>query len=79
MYLALLEMHLIPLLWVSTQSVFATSHPEAFTPSLPTVHLDSGTFIGNESNGITQFLGIPFAESTYVTIHLRASRSLTCP
>jgi hypothetical protein len=33
-----------------------------------TVKLDNGTFIGTKSNGITKFLGIPFAKPPSVTL-----------
>lgn len=53
-------MRLSPLIALSVQSLLS----DAIVNVAPTVHLDSGLFIGNQSNNIAQFLGIPFAEST---------------
>ena len=39
-------------------------HPRA----APTVTLDSGTFTGSSSGGISKFLGIPFGQTTSVSI-----------
>lgn len=35
--------------------------------SLPTVVLDNGTFIGNQTGNVIQFLGIPYALPPYVS------------
>lgn len=45
--------------------VFGHSVPHARS-SGPTVQLDQGTFLGNATANVTQFLGIPYAIPPYV-------------
>lgn len=42
----------------------------AWHGGLPTIQLDNGTFIGNQTGNVTQFLGIPYALPPYVFIIL---------
>ena len=61
---------LLSLLSVLPVIILATAHLQEPEPvsDAPTVHLDGATFIGSINNTVSQFLGIPFAQSTYVFI-----------
>lgn len=37
---------------------------------LPTIRLDNGTFTGNRTGNVTQFLSIPYALPPYISIVL---------
>jgi hypothetical protein len=46
------------------------AHPRAqFDAANPTVRLDDGVFVGVNNNTVSEFLGIPYGQTTYVPIN----------
>ena len=63
-----------PLFTILIPSVLgALVHPRA---TAPTVRLDNGVFIGGINNTVSQFLGIPFGQSTCVLVTVESKKQL---
>lgn len=63
-------------LLAGSASAYPHGSPEA-RAAAPTTKLDQGTFVGKSSNGVSSFLGIPFALPPWVHCMTPALHELT--